>query len=306
MSKNIIFIGGSSRSGSTFLDNYLGQFKNVISLGELRHIMQRSFLWNEYCSCGKFFSECDFWRPIAQEFLKKYDPKEILNLKKELESPSSYFKFLLTQKIDEKKLKKYQEAYRFILDLIFEKTEAEYIVDSSKVAFFAYHIYNDSPYNIHYIHVTREAEGVIYSMTKKKKRPEKNPNTPESPEYMRKMPKPLGFIYWAVRNMESVYFSKYFKNRYFLDYKELGNEELMKNIIEKIGITPEFEEKEFHLISGNPSRFNKDFVKFRYDDKWKNNLNILEKIFYSSISKPFDIILNSKNEETKKLLFKDQ
>ncbi len=301
--KKIIYLAGSSRSGTTFFDAFLGSHEGVISVGELRHIMQRSFLWNEYCSCGQKFFDCSFWSPIAKQFLEKFNPREILEIRKQFELPASYLRILLGFSPDKEKLNKLREAYWFILNKVFEQTGAEFIVDSSKVPIFAYLIYKDSPFEVYYVHVTREPQGVVYSMSKKKKRFEKNPEVKESPEFMRRLPKPLGFSYWALRNIESFLFIKYFKNVYFLKYADFSNKNLLESFLGELSIPKKIRtENSLHIISGNPSRFKKEFLTFRYDDKWKEKLSALEKVSISLFGSPINYLLAAKEKQTKKKL----
>ena len=65
----LIFIACPSRSGSTILGNVLGQASGAVHVGEVMHIWDRGIHNNWLCSCGRSFSECEFWQKvIAQAF----------------------------------------------------------------------------------------------------------------------------------------------------------------------------------------------------------------------------------------------
>ena len=63
----IVFIVGMERSGSTLLQNILGQFEGVRSIGEIRYVYKNFDI--KKCGCGKFLSECNEWKGVLE---KKY------------------------------------------------------------------------------------------------------------------------------------------------------------------------------------------------------------------------------------------
>ena len=74
MSKKVIFIGGTSYSGSTFFDMTLGNDPLGFSLGEINAYFNpwREHHFHPRCSCG--FPDCDLWvqwRGIPQEDIYK-------------------------------------------------------------------------------------------------------------------------------------------------------------------------------------------------------------------------------------------
>jgi hypothetical protein len=68
----IIYIAGSSRSGSTFLEMLLSSHPEIIGLGEIglllkKYINEKKEIRDILCSCGKLASECDFWGQLMPE-----------------------------------------------------------------------------------------------------------------------------------------------------------------------------------------------------------------------------------------------
>ena len=53
----ILFIVGSSRSGSTLLERLLNELPGVLSVGELKRMWRRGFVENRLCSCGQPFHD---------------------------------------------------------------------------------------------------------------------------------------------------------------------------------------------------------------------------------------------------------
>ena len=72
----ILYLLGSSRTGSTLLDNILGEFDGFFSAGEVRFLWRR-LLENRRCGCGQPIGQCEVWGPILQTFLgPSYDLDE--------------------------------------------------------------------------------------------------------------------------------------------------------------------------------------------------------------------------------------
>ncbi len=65
----VLFVGGFGRSGSTILDNVLGQVEGFFSAGEVSYLWDRCFEQDRLCSCKNAFSQCPLWsRIVARAF----------------------------------------------------------------------------------------------------------------------------------------------------------------------------------------------------------------------------------------------
>lgn len=79
----VLFIAGRGRSGSTILDNILGQIDGFFSAGELRYLRNRSLIENRFCGCGNSFRKCKLWSEIlGKAFMGNGQPdvQMIINL----------------------------------------------------------------------------------------------------------------------------------------------------------------------------------------------------------------------------------
>ena len=63
----VLFIAGSSRSGSTLLSNILGQVEGFCAVGELAQIWQRGLIEDRLCGCGVRFNQCALWREVLDQ-----------------------------------------------------------------------------------------------------------------------------------------------------------------------------------------------------------------------------------------------
>lgn len=60
----VLYIAGWGRSGTTILDNLLGQVDGFTSTGELHYVWSRGLGQRRSCGCGSPLPECPFWREV--------------------------------------------------------------------------------------------------------------------------------------------------------------------------------------------------------------------------------------------------
>jgi len=63
----VIYIAGSTRSGSTLLGSILGQVEGVFFAGEVYRIWHPRDRTAGLCSCGKKEEECEVWSAIFKD-----------------------------------------------------------------------------------------------------------------------------------------------------------------------------------------------------------------------------------------------
>lgn len=303
----IIHILSVGHSGSTIFDIMLGQFSNVFSTGELKHLLWQYHreLTNDNtkqrCTCGVDFSVCSIWGKVFDEMAMQ------LNVSKQ-ELPSvapikhfdslSYFSKPLYDKILRNIYKhnlslkiipavffrclfsKVNRANQKLYDAIYEGTKKEYIVDSSKDIIRCNEMRKQ--YNVFPIVFVRNFNDILKSQYV-------NPKNDKQ------------FIQnWREYYNKHVY--SFIKNLRTDQYAIIGYEKFVsdpygtfKSLSEKIDINlAEFTEqanmKEMHIVAGNPMRFGSD-VQLRKADLDKERYNHflnqsgLKDIFVAQLSK---------------------
>ena len=63
----VLFIVGKGRSGSTLLENLLGQLDGWFSAGETIYVLDWGLLRNYTCGCGKPMHSCEIWTSIFDD-----------------------------------------------------------------------------------------------------------------------------------------------------------------------------------------------------------------------------------------------
>lgn len=62
----ILYIAAWGRSGTTILDNLLGQVEGFLSTGELHQIWNRGLSQGRSCGCGLPLLQCPFWQQVFE------------------------------------------------------------------------------------------------------------------------------------------------------------------------------------------------------------------------------------------------
>ena len=57
----VLYIGGTGRTGSTMLDQLLGQFAGYFSGGEMAFFWSRGIAADAICACGEPVRTCAVW-----------------------------------------------------------------------------------------------------------------------------------------------------------------------------------------------------------------------------------------------------
>ena len=164
--KDIIYIAGNVRSGSTLLERIISSNNNILGLGELSHLLKVDFK-NTTCSCSEKLNKCPYWKNIIENIDINILDDKIKDIQLKNESLFSFPKFLFD------KDNEYKIYCKKIIDYIFDSipNDIDYIVDSSKSSvncFFRPYLINKYCKNeIKVIHLVRDGRGCMYSHLKR-------------------------------------------------------------------------------------------------------------------------------------------
>jgi len=242
---NLIYIAGTSFSGSTLLGVLIGSSREVFNIGEVKyHYFDNKN--NKYCTCGRSFNECEFWRDILYP-INKFNCytmpsffEKILVTTKIIFFPSKniYYKTITTDEI-------------LLLAQILAKAKKndkniDKLVDGSKCIWRLRVLSLIPRINLSVVHIIRKAKFTTKSYKKH------------------------GFSY--LKSLLSWYLHNFLIKRYIKAQKipsiTVHYEKLCESTIEiieklnsflstsiKRNYVEEIKAKEFHIIGGNPMRF---------------------------------------------------
>lgn len=303
----ILYIAGTSRSGTTILGSLLGQCDGFFSVGEIRYIWERGISENWMCGCGKNFNECPFWQKVV-EYIKiknaRFDVNKLSkynrlskDIRKKYKLRARYFLLQPKKKIIESF--KYVEDYVNILSDLYnsikEISGAKVIVDTSKDPYYALFLSHIPNIELYIVHLVRDPRAVVFSQVFRKK---KQIAAKNSEFIMGNELSPLKSLRnWMWKNF---IINKFLNNRNFnysrIRYEDfvegpldnllkinkfiVENEDCAKNVINGRSFRP----KTSHVFSGNPNRLLKGIVKINADEEWRSKLPNIWKIIIPSIA----------------------
>jgi hypothetical protein len=281
----ILYIAGTSRSGSTILGNIISTIDNAIDVGEVRYIADRGVSENWQCSCGNTFHDCKFWNEVIKEGFGSIDKINPIRWLEQSERGIRLRYWLFST--EERLIKTLNKRGEYLFNLrklygaILNNNEADLIVDSSKDPTYGYLLTLLPNVEVYFIHLVRRPQAVLYSQVKRKKEQVIRNNT------KRKMGTSffLSLFHWIIYNqLIDRLLSK--KNNYIrITYEQFTEnpiailEKVFANInipSKSIKLTDGFKTKKSHVFSGNPSRFSNK-IEIKQDDEWNSGLGYFQK-----------------------------
>ena len=299
--KKILLITGSGRSGSTLLSKLLNEIEGSFNVNELVFTHLNGVERDYPCNTGDKFSESPIWLKIMDAYrqknevdLLKYEPHRIPNTRKLVRAQLS--PFYKTDEASNQYFKDYQQAIKDLYHAIFEATNASMIIDSSKIAPFVNVVAQMEEFDIYVLHLVRDPRAVAYSWQKTIKRQDVEAGTNL---FMEKRTPTRSSIRWQLVNI----FAESLKKKDDLKYHYLKYEHFAKNPAKHIADILTFldkspseipvEDNKIQLkaidygIWGNPNvRQQKDIVKVRYDDTYKQKLSFNARLTATLMSMP--------------------
>ncbi len=264
--KNIelIYIVGTSYSGSTLLGFLLGAVKKVETLGELK-MFNRNI--HRICTCGKESSVCPFWQKYYQEEYIVFDRHAFL---KQFWAAINIF---MGKKIKQDYFKNTND-YQF-LKAIYQDTqqknkEVRYLLDTSKNLWRLSYLLQNKEINVHIIYTKRDLYGTVASYTKRYRF-----------GFLQ------GFLSYKIKNLLVERFLKVNNLRHTIIHSKdirFRPQETMEKLGSFLEVSYEnfqnqIKNRIFHVRAGNPNtrkQFRDGFQGIRKKDDWRQHLSAFQ------------------------------
>jgi Sulfotransferase family len=300
----VLYISAWGRSGTTILDNLLGELDGFFSAGELRYLWRRGLLGSTPCGCGLPIASCTVWPAVLNEAFSGVvppDPVDVVRWQEETARFRHTWRLLRQPSAGSRKtaaLQGYSDALSRIYQAIARVTGARVIVDSSKrpsEAALLRLLPGVVPY---YVHMVRDPRAVAYSWQRRK---QWTASTTASPtRFMRRhgpVDSTLGWISFnlaaeAVANRHASGNSMRLRYEDFMSSPQDVLRALAELVDEHPAQLPFVAERTVqlggnHTVSGNPSRFKVGTVELRDDDEWRAKQSKFDRIIVTSLALPF-------------------
>lgn len=276
----VLYIAGCDRSGSTLVGRLLGEVSGFTCCGELALLWERGLKENRRCGCGEPFEDCQFWQTVVEALSldsEEVDVNRICEFLSELQYENTYEELLINL---------YREIYA--------ASNAEVIVDTSKVPRYAHLLANMEEIDLRILHLIRDPRGVAHSLQKRKT----NPAIPGEDDYMVRKNLVQSVGKWSYANL-TVPLLRQSASEYTLERYE----DLAKNpryVMERLLSDLDFPEKNVswidrddcvtlhtsHTVSGNPMRFKTGTIQIYLDQGWKTESPSQKKFWVTVLSLP--------------------
>jgi Sulfotransferase family len=286
----VLYIAGESRSGSTILDNILGQIDGFVAVGEIRYAFDRGLRENRLCGCNTPFADCRFWRHVFREAyggMQAIDAERMFHVY--CDGDRASLSALTTiaagrRWLREHRLAEYLDNLSRLYDAVHTVTGCHVIVDSSKNPSYG-HLLTVIPYlEIYVLHLVRDPRAVAFSNQRAKPLMDNGPD-----DRFATISSSRSALRWIWRNAGSEVLRHRLTKRWMrLRYEDflVNPEASVRKIVELVGerftgqpfIDPhQVMLRPTHSVSGNPVRLHNGIVKLRVDDEWKRSLPAAER-----------------------------
>lgn len=281
---DVLYIAGCGRSGSTLLDNLLGQFEGCFAGGELWQVWRRGLIENRRCSDGPAFREHPFWREVLTRAFG--GPGEITDARaaglaqaaRSLLVSARYPRLALGSLPDVRAgLDDYREATTRLYAAIAAVSGARVLVDSSKTPVYAACLASLPGLRLHVLHLVRDPRAVAHSWARHREQPDKG-------GMMDRHGTLWSGLQWRMANASAralgVAGGLPYRLLRYEDFTRSPGEELL-SIVRWLGLEgtgfPLQDDGRFvlrpgHAFSGNPGRFRAGPQALRADEEWRHAL----------------------------------
>lgn len=291
----VLFIAGMGRSGSTVLQNVLGQIDGFFAVGELRELWQRGLVGNWLCGCGVPFDQCDVWRQVmerANAMQKPLDPLEMSALTDSFRNRHLALGWIpVIRRRQLSRLRPYTDRLGDLYAAIRDVTGARVIVDSSKNPSYGYLLESVPNLDVSFLHLIRDAPAVSYSWTKRKMWEPGKPTSLKS--------NLSSALRWNARNLTAeLFLPRQATRRMKIRYEDmmLDPRGAVDSIVQWLGV-PEASlpfassheavfSRPNHSVFGNVVRFQQGSVTLARDDRWLTDFARSNRWFVNTVTWP--------------------
>jgi hypothetical protein len=278
----VLYLAGWGRSGTTILDNVLGQTAGMFSVGEIQAIWQHGLAEHRLCGCSTPLTCCDVWRRVFEEAYGGFDRVDVgkmLELGGRVRT--RHLPLLLTPLRGqvEERVQDYLVHLAKLYSAIRSVTNCQVIVDSSKYLAYGQLVSSLPNVDLKLIHVIRDPRGTAYSWQRRKENPDGKKSV------MPVISPWKNSVYWDTFNVAAEFVGRKLSPQ---SYRRLRYEDFIADpqgtvdrIQRWVGVLPDrtafvgdhtVRLNTTHTVSGNPSRFKTGDVELRLDDEWKRKL----------------------------------
>lgn len=296
----VVYIGGSTRSGTGILGRVFSKIHGAAHGGELRR------LWNgglrrRTCHCGRPHADCPVWSKLLVPGASYIEPSlDELALVQRAAAPEHHtwwraLKILRwrTRPAPSSAEARYVAMYSDLYRAFARATDSTLILDNSKNPADAALLADASDVTVYCVHIVRDPRGVLFSLRKR--------SIPDDPGRAVPLETVKNAVYWMLRQLTFYAIrQRYGKKRSFVVVYERLMEDpnpALRTVCRLLGeqvpaselqLGVPLQMPEVHGPNGGGSeRFKATQVILRKDDRWKNELHPFDRVLMTLLTFPF-------------------
>lgn len=292
----VLYIAGWDRSGSTILDQILGQLPGFFSVGELVDLWDRGA--KALCGCGSLMEDCAIWRQIFFDAFgvapRQFDFQASAKLRRQCVR-SRHMCLLwssLLRRCAKMPLAPYLDLQGRLYKAACKASGAAVIVDSSKHPAYAYVLGLFEFVELYIVHLVRDPRGCAYSWAVRKVHPD------PAIERLSSLGPVKSALHWNFANTATRFVFNNLRRRYLIvRYEEFAARprdvvvRILDYVGEHVSELPFFSQhtvllKSLHGVSGNPARFRTGPVELKLDEKWRTAMDKKHKLVVTLLTAP--------------------
>lgn len=301
----VLYLAGLGRSGSTILDNILGQIPGYFSTGELRLAWDLPTASDRLCGCGEPVGSCPIWREVLEKVFGGDRGGAVAaggggmagSKPRMLRYPDRPWHWPLIWMAGggarAKALWRHPAELGKLYSAIQATTGCRVIVDSSKFPTYGAMLDQIRSIDVHVVHLVRDPRAVAFSWQRKRRQPSR-----DGTAYMRQYSAARTALRWLAWNWTVERYWRAREGRYLrLRYEDLIQDprreltRISAFMGEKDPVLPLVEEDTVrlsgnHTVWGNPSRFKTGLVQLRDDDEWRTAMSDADRTVIRRVTSP--------------------
>ena len=294
----VLYFAGSGRSGSTVINNILGQVGGAFAAGELRYLWQRGVVENRLCGCGVPFAECEVWQGVMSDAFAGGTPPDAGALAARLLSRLRIARvpgILLRRLAGRLPVPRHtdDQAIQALYAALAARTGAHVIVDSSKLPPYALLLSGLPGIELYVLQVVRDSRATAFSWRRRKQLLDFGDE-----QLMPRQPLWKSSLLWLCWNSLTALLWRRTPERYLrLRYEDFVHapRESMERVVRLVGLDPAtlpFETETSvrleptHSVAGNPTRHRVGTVELRPDSEWLQTMPRRQRALVTALTAP--------------------
>jgi hypothetical protein len=308
----VLYIAGSSRTGSTIVANILGQLDGYFAVGELWNIWRRGLIEGRRCGCGSPVRSCPVWRAVLRhafggpvgvadaerlngltfDRLRTHWVRSVVDARRAGSFDGDEYRGALA------------DLYRAVRDV----SGCRVVVDSSKCPVYASLLATVPGIRLHVLHLVRDSRATAFSNRRLRALPDFGDR--------RLMPRERPIVTarrWAKNHaLCELLLPGHVDSFTRLRYEDFADRPVptLRRIIATTGedaVLPFTGERTVrlaatHSVSGNPSRFQLGDVTLHIDNEWRKAMSLPDRAVVTTVTWPLLLrhhyVLGSNRGET--------